>query len=105
MASANDILTTVNQNPTKVTPPRVASRRQMKKMLRPRVVIRLLGICCLGCLTGFLIFDTPYWMAAIWTAAATVALFYETVRFLDQSERKLTAFLQAFNQNDFSLAF
>ncbi len=44
-------------------------------------------------------------MAGIWTALATVALFYETVRFVDQSERKLTAFLQSLNQNDFSVTF
>lgn len=44
-------------------------------------------------------------MSGIWTGLATVALFYETVRFVDQSERKLTAFLQSLNQNDFSVTF
>ena len=44
-------------------------------------------------------------MAGIWTGLATLALFYETVRFMDQSERKLTAFLQSLNQNDFSVTF
>jgi two-component system, NtrC family, nitrogen regulation sensor histidine kinase NtrY len=44
-------------------------------------------------------------MAGIWTALATASLFYETVRFLDQSERKLTAFLQSIKQNDFSVTF
>jgi two-component system, NtrC family, nitrogen regulation sensor histidine kinase NtrY len=64
-----------------------------------------LGICFTGCLTGYLFFNSPYWMAGIWTALATVALFYETVRFVDQSERKLAAFLQSLNQNDFSVTF
>lgn len=64
-----------------------------------------MGICFFGCLTGFLFFDSPYWMAGIWTAITTAALFYETVRFVDQSERKLTAFLQSLKQNDFSVTF
>jgi two-component system nitrogen regulation sensor histidine kinase NtrY len=67
--------------------------------------LRLLGICFFGCFTGFLVFDSPYWMAGIWTAIATAALFYGTVRFVDQSERKLTAFLQSLKQNDFSVTF
>lgn len=44
-------------------------------------------------------------MAGIWTGIATIALFYESVRFMDQSERKLAAFLQSLNQNDFSVTF
>jgi signal transduction histidine kinase len=44
-------------------------------------------------------------MAGMWTALGTAALFYETVRFVEQSERKLTAFLQSLNQNDFSVTF
>src|SRR5690606_23527341 len=44
-------------------------------------------------------------MAGIWTGLITVGLFYETVRFVDQSERKLIAFLQSLNQNDFSVTF
>lgn len=44
-------------------------------------------------------------MAGIWTALTTAALFYETVRFVDQSERKLTTFLQSLKQNDFSVTF
>jgi two-component system, NtrC family, nitrogen regulation sensor histidine kinase NtrY len=75
------------------------------RVLRPKLILRLLGICLLGCLTGFLIFDSPYWMAGIWTGLATTGLFYETVRFVDQSERKLTSFLQAINQGDFSVTF
>ena len=67
--------------------------------------MRLLGICVAGCLTGYLIFNSPYWMAGIWTCLATIALFYETIRFMDQSERKLAAFLQSLNQNDFSVTF
>jgi len=77
----------------------------IKKSFRPKVALRLVGICFFGCLTGFLVFDSPYWMAGIWTAIATAALFYETVRFVDQSERKLTAFLQSLKQNDFSVTF
>lgn len=44
-------------------------------------------------------------MAGLWTALITGALFYDTVRYVDHSERKLTAFLQSLNQNDFSVTF
>jgi len=81
------------------------NRATIKKLLRPKVAIRLVGICFFGCLTGFIFFNSPYWMAGIWTALFTAALFYETVRFVDQSERKLAAFLQSLNQNDFSVTF
>lgn len=77
----------------------------MKKILRPRIALRLVGICVFGCLTGYLFFDSPYWMAGIWTGLITAGLFYETVQFVDQSERKLTAFLQSLSQNDFSVTF
>lgn len=79
--------------------------RILKKSFRSKVAFRLAGICGLGCLTGYLFFDSPYWMAGMWTALGTAALFYETVRFVEQSERKLTAFLQSLKQNDFSVTF
>jgi two-component system, NtrC family, nitrogen regulation sensor histidine kinase NtrY len=84
---------------------KVSTKPTIKQVFRPKIAIRLLGISILGCLTGYLIFDSPYWMAAIWTALATIGLFYETIRFMDQSERKLAAFLQSLNQNDFSVTF
>jgi two-component system, NtrC family, nitrogen regulation sensor histidine kinase NtrY len=79
--------------------------RILKKSFRSKVAFRLAGICFLGCLTGYLFFDSPYWMAGLWTALGTAALFYETVRFVEQSERKLTAFLQSLKQSDFSVTF
>jgi two-component system nitrogen regulation sensor histidine kinase NtrY len=81
------------------------SKQSIKKVLRPKVAARLLAICFFGCITGYLVFDSPYWMAGIWTGLITIGLFYETVRFVDQSERKLVAFLQSLNQNDFSVTF
>lgn len=72
---------------------------------RFKVAVRLLGICFFGCLTGFLFFDSPYWMTGIWTSLITIALFIETIQFVSQSERKLTAFLQALRQSDFSITF
>ena len=83
----------------------MSTKPTIKKIFRPKIVMRLLGICVAGCLTGYLIFNSPYWMAGIWTCLATIALFYETIRFMDQSERKLAAFLQSLNQNDFSVTF
>ena len=77
----------------------------IRKRLQVRVAIRLLAICFFGCLTGYLIFDSPYWMAGIWTALITVGLFVEAIRFVIQSEQKLTAFLQALRQNDFAITF
>jgi len=77
----------------------------LRKSFQLKVALRLLGICLFGCLTGFLTFDSPYWMAGIWTALMTAGLFYETVRFVSQSERKLTTFLQSIKQNDFTVTF
>jgi two-component system, NtrC family, nitrogen regulation sensor histidine kinase NtrY len=81
------------------------TKSPLRKVLRPRAAIRIFGVCFLGCLTGYLVFDSPYWMGGIWTGLATAALFYETVRFVDKSERKLASFLQSLNQNDFSVTF
>jgi two-component system, NtrC family, nitrogen regulation sensor histidine kinase NtrY len=104
MASANDMTSAIHRTDLSVSrkPKHIQSYR---KILRPKIAIRLLGICVFGCLTGYLVFDSPYWMTGIWTALTTAALFYETVRFVDQSERKLTSFLQSLNQNDFSVTF
>lgn len=84
-------------NPRTVVPIR-------RKLMR-KVAFRLTGICFFGCLTGFLVFDSPYWMAGIWTALITAGLFVHTIQFVDRSERKLTAFLQALKQNDFAVTF
>ena len=108
MESVNDLFATAIDEKAAVhssNPARTLRRGPLRKILRPRVAVRLLGICIFGCLTGYLIFDSPYWMAGLWTALITATLFYETVRFVDQSERKLTSFLQALNQNDFSVTF
>jgi two-component system nitrogen regulation sensor histidine kinase NtrY len=77
----------------------------IRRKLQTKVALRLIGICFFGCLTGFLVFNSPYWLAGIWTAVITIGLFYETIRYVDQSERKLTAFLQALRQSDFSVTF
>lgn len=79
--------------------------KRWTKSFSAKVAIRLVGICFFGCLTGFLLFDSPYWMASIWSGLATGGLFYETVRFVNLSERKLTAFLQSIKQNDFTVTF
>jgi two-component system, NtrC family, nitrogen regulation sensor histidine kinase NtrY len=107
MKSSNDLSNTF-LNERRMTPtsfPTDIRLGSLKKILRPKVALRQFGICFFGCLTGYLIFDSPYWMSGIWTGLITAALFYETVTFVDQSERKLTSFLQALNQNDFSITF
>jgi two-component system, NtrC family, nitrogen regulation sensor histidine kinase NtrY len=81
------------------------TRVPFKRKLQQKIALHLLGICFFGCLTGFLVFDSPYWMAGIWTALITVGLFVYTVRFVGRSEQKLTAFLQALRQNDFAVTF
>ena len=88
-----------------MTPVPTASASKRRRPFSFKVALRLTGICLFGCLTGFLVFDSPYWMAGIWTGLATGALFYETVRFVDLSERKLTSFLQSLKQNDFTVTF
>lgn len=107
MESSNDIVTMrVTEQQTAQSLNRIAVKtRSIKKILRPKVAIRMVGICFFGCLTGYLIFDSPYWLAGLWTALVTAHLFYDTVRFVDQSERKLASFLQALSQNDFSMTF
>jgi two-component system nitrogen regulation sensor histidine kinase NtrY len=78
---------------------------RLRRKLQRKLAVRLLGICFSGCLTGFLFFGSSYWMAGIWTALITVGLFIHTIQFVDSSERKLTAFLQALRQNDFAVTF
>jgi two-component system, NtrC family, nitrogen regulation sensor histidine kinase NtrY len=73
--------------------------------LQRKVAIYIFCICIFGCLTGLLIFNSPYWMSGIWTGLIAVSLFIYTIRFVDRSERKLTAFLQALQQNDFAVTF
>jgi two-component system, NtrC family, nitrogen regulation sensor histidine kinase NtrY len=80
-------------------------RKSIDRKLQRKVALRLVGICFFGCLTGFLVFDSPYWMAGIWTALITIGLFINTMQFVDRSERKLTAFLLALKQNDFAFTF
>jgi hypothetical protein len=81
------------------------NRPGLRKELRTKVALRLVGICFFGCTTGFLLLASPYWLAAIWTALITIALFFEAIRFVTQTERKLVAFLQALHQNDFAVTF
>lgn len=68
------------ENVSKPTP-----SHQLKRILRPKLAIRLVAICLLGCITAVLIYETTYWMGAIWTGLATVALFYEKLSFVDRS--------------------
>ncbi|MFM7431079.1 MAG: sensor histidine kinase [Flammeovirgaceae bacterium] len=83
----------------------IRDQSSISRKFQRKVAIRLIGICFFGCLSGFLLFDSPYWMASIWTSLITVGLFVNTVKFVDRSERKLTAFLQALKQNDFAVTF
>lgn len=83
----------------------MTDENSISRQLQRKVALRLVGICLFGCLTGYLIFNSPYWMAGIWTSLITVGLFFHTVRFVDRSERKLIAFLQALKQNDFTITF
>lgn len=82
-----------------------AGRPVLRRTLRSKIALRLAAICFLACLTVYLFLLSPYWMAGIWTAIATVGLFFATVGYVDQSERKLTTFLQSLRQNDFSVTF
>jgi two-component system nitrogen regulation sensor histidine kinase NtrY len=79
--------------------------RPLKKIFRPKIALRVMVICFCGWSTTFLFFSTAYWMAGVWTAAAMIFFFLEAVRYMDQSERKLTSFLQSIRQNDFSVTF
>jgi two-component system, NtrC family, nitrogen regulation sensor histidine kinase NtrY len=67
--------------------------------------VRLLLTCLLACVTIYLVFDSPYWLAGFWTALGCIAMFYHTLGLVNQSEKKLVTFLQSINQSDFSVNF
>lgn len=96
-------LVSVRDKTADSTFPGLGSGRLHRKLLA-RLVVRFLGISVLGCLTVFLL-ASPYWLTGVWTALLTVGLFIHTLRMVDSSERKLTAFLQALRQNDFAITF
>ena len=102
MESWNNLVAEVIHGAAALSSP---GHRSVRRRFGLNVALRILATCVCGCLTGFLLFDSPYWMAGIWTGLATIGLFYQTVRYVDLSERKLTAFLQSLKQNDFSATF
>ncbi len=81
------------------------SQSTLKRKFQRKLAVRLAAICFFGCFTGYLIFDSPYWLAGIWTGLITIFIFFSAIRLVDSSERKLTAFLQALRQNDFAVTF
>jgi two-component system nitrogen regulation sensor histidine kinase NtrY len=97
--------TSIDRTSRATTPSGGTTPALISRKLQRKVAFRLIGICFFGCVTGYLVFDSPYWMAGIWTALITIGLFIYTLQFVDRSERKLTAFLQALKQNDFAVTF
>ena len=81
------------------------SSKNYKPGLKFRLGVRLFLICFFGCVTAYLALASPYWLASIWTAFITAGLYFEAIRFLTSSERKIENFLQALSQGDFTMTF
>ena len=72
--------------------------------LRAKIFIRFIIISILGYVT-VAFFDSPYWLTGIWTLVIAIALLNNTLKLVDQADRKLVTFLQSLRQNDFSITF
>lgn len=70
-----------------------------------KLALMLFLVCAFGCLTSFLVLNTPYWLTGVWTGLIAIAIFIHTINRVASSERKLIAFLQALKQNDFTITF
>lgn len=75
------------------------------RKLVQKLIIHIVASCVFGSLTVYLLFGSPYWLSGIWTGLITIFVLVNTISLVNSSERKLTTFLQALRQNDFSLTF
>ena len=69
-----------------------------------KVFWRLMLVALLASATVFILWQTPYFLAAFWTALFAVLGFWELIRFIDSEHREMRFFIEAIEQNDFSIS-
>ena len=69
-----------------------------------KVLWRLLVVALLAASTVFIAWQTPYFLAAFWTGLFSVVGFFELIRFIDSEHREMRFFIEAIEQNDFSIS-
>ena len=72
------------------------------KPFRTQILIRLILIVGAGFSTVWLLLQSPFWLAAIWTGLLSVLLFVELIRYIEHTHRELYQFMVSVEQNDFS---
>ena len=53
--------------------------------------------------TWIILWQTPFFLAAFWTALFAMISFWELIRFIDVEHREMRYFMEAIEQNDFSV--
>ena len=74
-------------------------------MSRTTLIIRLSIIILLGVATGYILVQTPYWLAAFWTGLFAFVFLLELLYYLERRHRELQNFVSAIEQNDFSASY
>ena len=69
-----------------------------------KVLWRLLIVALLAASTVYIAWQTPYFLAAFWTGLFSVVGFFELLRFIDSEHREMRFFIEAIEQNDFSIS-
>ena len=72
------------------------------KPFRIQILIRLSLIVMAGFATAWLLLQSPFWLAAIWTGLLAILLFVELIRYIELTHRELYQFMVSVEQNDFS---
>ncbi|MEM6631031.1 MAG: ATP-binding protein [Bacteroidota bacterium] len=74
----------------------------MKLSFKVKVFWRLLLISLMSSASWIILLQTPFFLAAFWTALFAVLLFADLIRFIDKEHREMRYFMEAIEQNDFS---
>jgi len=72
---------------------------------RIQILWRMLLIASLTTLTVYILWQTPFFLSAIWTGLFAILLFVELLRYVEKKHREITYLLEAIEQNDFSVTF
>lgn len=85
-------------------PPRAEEERSKQRSFAWKIGLRMVAISLLLSSTVYLSF-TEYWLSSIWTGLAALGLFFNTLKRVNRSERKMAVFLESLRQNDFAVSF
>ncbi len=77
----------------------------MTLTFRTHILLRLLLVAAFMSITVYILWQTPFFLAAFWTGLFGVGLFLELIRFIERRHREMKYFLEAIEQNDFSPHF